>query len=221
MANRKKAEALILQYVNEIEPTGYNAKCYEKIFAEMSDKDFHEYMKDLRDGKKTLVMFKPMYEAKGITVENNLELGEKYGLNFFERLKFTDNPNEPDHITPIEYMVVDLPWRKQSQTAAKKISVPDNNKTIDQLTFQPTGASKGSKVSFPELQVMIGMGLDESIKELTQVRGGDRGSFSAYNAMFARYGNVSLKSIDQYATGVESTRTLKTYLACMHITSTL
>lgn len=221
MANRKKAEALILQYVNEIEPTGYNAECYRKIFAEMSDKDFHDYMTGMRDGSKTLVMFKPLYEAKGITMENNIKVAEKYGLNFFERLKFTDNPNEPDHISPIEYMVIDMVWRKQSQTAAKKISVPDNNKTIDQLTFQPTGASKGSKVSFPELQVMIGMGLDASIQELTQNRGGDRGGFSAYNAMFMRYGSVSLKAIEQYSTGVESTKTLKTYFACMHLTTTL
>lgn len=221
MPNRQKAEALILKFVKEIEPTGYNVGCYKKIFAAMTDKQFLDYMKGLRDGSKTLVMFKPMYKANGITVENNLQVAERYGLKIFERLRFTNHPDRPDHITPIEYMVLDLPWRKQSQTWAKKTSVPDNNKTIDQLTYQPTGASKGSKVSFPELQVLIGMGLDNCIRELTQTRGGDRGSFAAYNAMFMRYGSVSLKSIEQYASGVESTKTLKTYLACMHITTTL
>jgi hypothetical protein len=221
MPNRKNSEKTILQFVNEIEPTGYNAQAYAKIFSAMSDKQFDSYMKDLRDGTKTLVLFKPLYKAQGITIENNLKVAEKHGLKIFERLRFTGNPNEPDHLTPIEYMVIDLPWRKQSQTWAKKTSVPDNNKTIDQLTYQPTGASKGSKVSFPELQVMIGMGLDSSIKELTQMRGGDRGGFAAYNAMFMRYGNANLKTLDQFTTGVESTKTLKTYLACMHITSTL
>lgn len=221
MPNRAKAQAKILEYVLEIEPTGYNVQQYTKIFANLSDREFDNYMKDLRDGTKTLVLFKPLYQAKGITIENNLKVAEKHGLKIFERLRFSGNPNEPDHMTPIEYMVIDLPWRKQSQTWAKKTSVPDNNKTIDQLTYQPTGASKGSKVSYPELQVMIGMGLDASIKELTQMRGGDRGGFAAYNAMFMRYGNANLKTLDQFTTGVESTKTLKTYLACMHITSTL
>ena len=221
MPNRKAAEAKILQIVNEIEPTGYNAQQYKRIFASMSDKQFHDYMTDLRDGKKILVLFKPLYEAKGITIENNLKVAEKYGLKIFERLRFSGNPNEPDHLSPVECMVLDLPWRKQSQTWAKKTSVPDNNKTIDQLTYQPTGASKGSKVSFPELQVLIGMGLDSSIRELTQMRGGDRGGFAAYNAMFMRYGNANLKTLEQFSTGVESTKTLKTYLACMHIANTL
>lgn len=221
MADRKKAQNLILEYVSAIEPTGYNKECYNKIFKAMSDKQFDTYMKGLRDGSMSLVLFKPLYKANGITVENNLKVAEKYGLKFFERLRFTGNPNEPDHITPIEHMVVTLPWRKQSQTWAKKTSVPDNNKTVDQLTFQPTGASKGAKVSFPELQVMIGMGLDASIRELTQARAGDKGSFSAYNAMFMRYGNANLKTIEQFSTGVESTKTLKTYMACMHISTTL
>ena len=221
MPNRAKAEALILQLVKEIEPTGYNVEQYKKVFAQMSNSVFDAYMQGLRDGTKTLVMFKPLYKAKGFTVENNIKVGKKYGLSFFERLRYTGNPQEPDHITPIEYMVLDLPWRKQSQTWAKKVSVPDNNKTVDQLTYQPTGASKGSKISYPELQVMIGMRLDSSIQELTQMRGGDRGGFAAYNAMFMRYGNANLKTLSQFTTGVESTKTLKTYLACMHIASTL
>ena len=221
MPNRAKAEQLILKLVNEIEPTGYNQEQYQKLFKTMSDKTFHNYMQGLRDGSMTLVMFKPLYKAKGITVENNLKVAEKYGLKIFERLRYSGVDGEPDYLSPVETMVLDLPWRKQSQTCAKKVSVPDNNKTIDQLTYQPTGASKGSKVSYPEWQVLNGMGLNAVIQEFTQMRGGDRGGFAAYNAMFMRYGNANLKTLSQFTTGVESTKTFKTYLACMHITSTL
>lgn len=221
MPNRAKAEAFILQLVQEIEPTGYNKQQYTKIFKEMSDKTFHNYMQGLRDGTMTLVLFKPLYQAKGFSVENNLKVSEKYGLKAFERLRYTSNPDEPDYISPIESMILDLPWRKQSQTWSKKVSVPDNNKTVDQLTYQPTGASKGSKFSYPEWQVLNGMGLENTIQELSQMRGGDRGGFAAYNAMFMRYGNANLKTLQQFTTGVESTKTLKTYLACMHISNTL
>lgn len=221
MSNRKKAEAFILDFMKDLEPTGYNVQKYKEIFESMSDKDFDVYMKDIRAGTKTLVVFKPMYEAKGISVENNLKIAKKYGLEFFEHLNYTNNPHGPDFKTPIKYLVVDLPYRRQSQTLDKKISLPDNNNTIDELTYQPTGASKGAKISYPELQVLLGMGLDHSITELIKFRGGDRGGFNAYNAMFLRYGSVNLKTLNNFSTGVESTKTLRVYLTAMHLSSTV
>lgn len=221
MPNRKKAEEFIFRVLKEIEPTGYNVKAYAQVFAEMSDKTFDTYMRGLRDKTMFLVMFKPMYEAKGITIENNFKVAEKYGLKFYERLIYTGNKNEPDHMTATESLVGFLPYRRQSQTLVKKISVPANNKTIDQLTYQPTGASKGSKISYPELQVLIGMKLDKSIEELIQIRGGDRGGFAAYNAMIMRYGRANLKALEPHKTGVESTRTLRIYMAAMHLSTTL
>ena len=221
MPNRKKAEAFIFQFLRDVEPTGYNVEKYKEIFAKMSDKQFDTWMKGMRDKTQYMVLFKPMYEAKGITIENNFKVAQKYGLNFYERLIFSGNKNEPDHMTATEALVLDLPYRRQSQTLVKKISVPANNKTIDQLTYQPTGASKGSKISYPELQVLIGMRLDKTIEELIQIRGGDRGGFAAYNAMVMRYGKVNLKAIENHRTGVESTRTLKIYMASMHIKSTI
>ena len=219
--NRKKAEEFILQFCKDIEPTGYNVEQYKKIFKDITDQEFDDYMVGIRDGTKYLVLFRPMFKAKGITVENNLKVGEKYGLKFFEKLRFTESETDPDFTSSIEYLVIDLPYRRQSQTLEKKISLPDNNKVIDQSTFQPTGASKGAKVSFPELQVLIGMGLDNSISELIRYRGGDKGGFSAYNSMMLRYGSVNLKTLSNYSTGVESTKTLKSYLLGMHIKQNL
>jgi len=221
VANRKKAEEFIFQFLKDIEPTGYNVEQYKKIFENMSDEQFDEYMRDIRDGKKYLVIFKPMYKAESITVENNLKVAEKYGLQFFERLIFTNNPNAPDYKTPIKYLVIDLPYRRQSQTLIKKVNIPEHNKVIDELTFQPTGESKGAKISYPELQVLIGMGLDNTISELIRYRGGDRNGFNAYNAMFLRYGNANLKTLSEYSSGVESTKTLKTYLTAMHLSNTI
>lgn len=219
--NRGKAEAFILEFMKDIEPTGYNVEKYKLIFKEMSDKAFDEYMKDIRDGKKYLVIFKPMYKAEGITIDNNLKIAKKYGLEFFESLIVTGKKDLPDYKTPIKYLVLDLPFRRQSQNLVKKISVPDHNKNIDELTYQPTGESKGARVSYPELQILTGMGLESSIDELIKYRGGDRGGFNAYNAMFLRYGSANIKSLSNYSTGVESTKTLKTYLVGLHIGATL
>jgi len=221
MANRQKAEEFILNFCKDIEPTGYNVEQYKKIFTSMSDKDFEQYMKDIRDGKKFLVLFKPLYEAKGITVENNLKIAKKYGLNFFQKLIYSNNENAPDYKTPIDYLIIDVPYRRQSQTLDKKVSIPDNNKVIDELTYQPTGDSKGAKISYPELQVLMGMGLEQSLNELMRFRGGDRNGFNAYNAMFFRYGNANLKTLNNFSTGVESTKTLKTYITALHLKNTI
>lgn len=221
MNNRSAAEKYILEFCKDIEPTGYNVEIYKKVFKRMSDKEFEEYMIGIRDGKKYLVLFKPMYKAEGISVENNLAISEKYGVKFFERLIISENKDIPEHTTPIEYLVLELPYRRQSQTLDKKISLPDDNRVIDTLSYQPTGPSKGAKISYPELQVLIGMGLDNSISELIKYRGGDKGGFNAYNAMMNRHGSVNLKTLSSFATGVESTKTLKAYLLAAHINNTI
>lgn len=219
--NRKKAEEFILQFLKDLEPTNYNIEQYKKIFSSMSDSDFHKYMNGLREGSQYIVGFKPLYEAKGLTVENNLKVAKKYGLKYFEKLIYSGDKESPDFKTPIEYLIIDLPYRRQSQTLIKKVSIPDNNKIIDELIYQPTGDSKGAKISFPELQVLVGMGLENTISELIRFRGGDRNGFNAYNAMFLRYGSANLKILENYSTGVESTKTLKIYLTALHLTNTI
>jgi len=221
MPNRKAAEKFILDFMSDIDKSGYNTELWKTILNDMSDKDFHEYMVGIRTQEKFLVVFSPIKKDTDITVENNLEIAKKYKLEFFEHLNFTNNDNAPDYKTPIKYLVIDVPYRRQSQTLEKKISLPDDNKVIDELTYQPTGPSKGAKISYPELQVLIGMGLDNTISELIKYRGGDRGGFNAYNAMFLRYGSANLKTLSNYSTGVESTKTLKSLLLGMHIKSNL
>lgn len=217
MSNRKKAEQLILAFMEDLDKSGYNKEQYIKLFKQMSDKDFKEFMEGIRDEEKSLVVFSPLYKSKGITTENNLKLAKKYDVPLFQKLVFTNDEERPDHKTTIEYLVIDLPVRRQSQNIVKKISVPENNKVIDNLTYQPTGDSKGAKISYPELQVLSGMGLDNTINELIRYRGGDKGGFAAYNAMTYRYGSVNLNSISAYNTGVESTKTLKSFLLSSHL----
>jgi hypothetical protein len=221
MGNRKAAEKLILQFVSEIDLSGYTTQRYKQILPTMKDEVFHEWMTKIRAGEAGLVVFRPPFKTDGITTKNNLDVGKKYGISFFEPLVVSGKENLPDYETPFPYMILDLPLRRQSQNLVKKISIPENNAVVDELTGQPTGASTGARISHPELQVLVGMNLEESVTELIKYRGGDRGGFNAYNAMMLRYGHVNLKTLENFATGVESTKTLKTILTAMHIKSTL
>ena len=222
MGNRLAATAFILKYIDKIAPGGENKKIYEDLFSKMSDTDFDQFMKDLSTEEKFLPVVYPNLGNVKITVKNNLEIAKELGHNFFSRLWIGSHDEAPDYLTPIPYLVVDLPLRRVSQSLIKKVKVPQDNKTIDTLTGQPTGdgRSKGSRISFPELQVLSAMGLDACTVELMKYRGGDQRGFRAMNTMIARQGVANLDTLAHYASGVESTKTLKTYLLCMHLKPT-
>jgi hypothetical protein len=218
---RKQAQDFILKYIDKIAPGGDNKKLYVDMFEAMNDHDFDVFMQDLASGKKFLVVIAPNLGKTDITVENNLKVAAELGHDFFQRLWIGPKNNQPAYLTPVKYLVMDLPVRRQSQNLIKKISVPDNNRTVDHLTGQPTGASKGAKISYPELQVLAGMELDQSLLELIKFRAGDRGGYNAMNAMILRYGTANIKALSQYSTGVESTKSLKTLLTAMHLKNSL
>lgn len=221
MANRAKVESFILKYIKRLSPKSKNVELYTAFFKRLSDKQFDEWIQDLESGKQFLSLIEPNQSQSGLSVENNLELAKELGHNFFERLWIENKPGEPPYLTPNPYLVVDLPIRRASQLLTKKIKVPEHNKVIDILSGQPTGESKGAKISYPELQVCAASGLEESMVELMKYRGGDVRGNKAFNAMLFKTGTANLKTLSNYTSGVESVKTLKTFMTGMHLRSSL
>jgi len=219
--NRAKAEAIILKYIKRLSPKSSNDSLYKELFANMSDKDFEAFISDLESGKRFLSIIEPNGLNTGLSVENNLAIAEEIGHKFFQKLWIEGKEDEPAYLTPIEYLVVDLPVRRASQLLIKKIKVPEHNRIVDTLSGQPTGESKGAKISYPELQVCAAMGLENSMVELMKYRGGDLKGNKAYNAMLSQLGTTNLTTLSNYSSGVESTATLKTFLNCMHLSNSL
>jgi hypothetical protein len=218
---RKETEAFIYKYIEELLPNGGNTTIYKQLFANMSDEDFDVFMKDLESGKTILTIIAPNLSETSLNVDRNLAIAEELGHEFFQHIWIEGEDDTPTYLTPVKYLVVDLPVRRASQTLVKKISVPDDSKTVDTLTGQPTGESKGAKISYPELQLCAAMGLENTMVELMKFRGGDVKGNMAINVMLSKYGTANLKTLSNYSSGVESTRTLKTFLTCMHLKSTI
>ena len=219
--NRQGAEAFILKYIERIAPRSGNREIYEKLLKGMSDKEFDTFMSDIREGKRFLSLVIPNFKQSGVTVENNIKVGEELGHSFFQRLWIEGKEGMPSYLTPHPHMVLDMPLRRASQLLTKKISVPSHNKVVDALTGQPTGESKGARVSYPELQVAAAMGLENSMIELMKYRGGDNRGNAALTGMLSRLGKANLNTLKQYSSGVESTHTLKTFLTAAYLKSTL
>ena len=219
--NRRAAESVILKYIQEIDPSGHNKALYELKFKSMTDSEFEFFIDRLEDGKQHLAIVAPNFSPVKLDVERNFEVAEQLGHNFFQHVWMPERDGVPAYLTPIPYLVIDLPLRRQAQLLEKKISIPADNNAVDDFTGQVTGASKGSKISYPEVQVVSAMGLDKSLEELMKARGGDEGAFNAMNSMIQRTGSVSLAAIERFSTGVKSKQALNTLLAGMMLSSTL
>lgn len=187
----------------------------------MSDKDFDLYMKQLETEEVHLVLIEATEAANKITLKKNMAIAKQMGHKFHQRLWYEARGNAPKHLTPIPYLVMDVPVRRQSQLLTKKLSVQENTKVIDHLTGQPTGASKSAKISYPEVQILVATGLENSVNELIKFRGGDKKGYLAFTTSLLRNGTVSLKNIEPFSSGVESTKSLKIILTAMHIRNTL
>lgn len=218
MSNRKKVEAFIVKAVEEILPKGGNKAYYTERFEAMSDKAFDTFMRYLRDGGRLHITV-PNAIGEGLQIERNLALLDKYKRKVFHHIELSDGEGNR-YLTPIPYMVIDIPLRRQEQSLTKKISVAEDNKRIDDLTGQATGASKGSRISFPQVQMLYAQGAEQSIREFIKFRGGDEEAYRLMEQMIAETGEVDMDAIPD--TGeVRSISTLRTFLKGMHLNNNL
>ena len=220
--HRAKAQEHLLTYIDKIAPDGKNKKLYEDLLASMSDEDFDNMVAGIRAKTIHLSIIAPNFSKDvRLSVQNNFNVADEMGHKFFQRVKMPAKNGLPAYTTPIPYLIMHLPVRRQAQILEKKISIPQHNNAVDDLTGQPTGPSKGSKISYPETQVLAALGLEECLTELLKYRGGDEKGNLAMNAMLNRTGGFSQKAIEPFAGGVKAKQTLKSYLTGMHLSSTL
>jgi len=213
---RKKTQEFIIKYIDKIAPGGENKKLYTDLFNSMSDKEFNRFMEKLSNGMN-LSVIAPNGSKIKLDVDRNIKIAKELGYDFFQRLNIWEHDGLPAIKTPNKYMVMSLPVRRMAQLLTKYISIPTDDKSIDLTTGQVTGKSKGSKLTMPELQILAGLGLKDSVVELMKYRGGDRGGMNALSKSLFINGTASQKVLEQYATGVVSKQTLKSYFNAMHI----
>lgn len=156
-----------------------------------------------------------------LNIERNFDIAAELGHNFFQKLEITDQTTGTVYVTPIEYLVILLFLRRQQQLLIKKASIPDDNEHVDVLTAQPTGVSKSSRLSFPELNILNAKELEKTINELIKYRGGDTKGFNAMNRMIAATGHASLDQLDKLGTAVKARETLSAFLKAMHLDNNL
>lgn len=193
---RKKIQDYVLKAMKLLDPrTNTNYEYWKNKFDSMSDKDFDNFMHNLRDGKENIHMYVPPFKVK-LQNRELVNAAHALGVKLMHRLWMTDNHTGIKYLTPEEYMVLQLPVRRQQQFLDEKLSVPDNDKTIDGLTGQVAGDSKSCSITNPEIQIFHARNLDSTLFELANVRGGNIGNYAEFKRSLEETGEVSLNQLD-------------------------
>lgn len=219
--NRQAFIKEIVDGIEKICPGSPNTKMYVDMLGAMSDAELDQFCDDLKTKTKRLAIILPNLSNTRATTERNLGIAKDWNHEFREQIFMNPGGDIPPYLTPKKYIVLPLPLTRQAQHVIKKINIPENTKTIDDLTGQPTGPSKGSKISYPEFQILAAMNLDDNLVELIKARGGDIKGFDAMNTAIAKTGGVSLREVERMGGKVVSTSTLHVLLTGMHLENTL
>ena len=219
--DRKAATKYIVDNLNAILPGCSDAPRYQAYLDGLSNADFEAYMRELQADTKFVTLTAPIGGKPDLSLERNVALADKLGLQLYSKLWVGATQDAPGYQTPIEYLVVQLPVRIASQRLVKKRSIPKTQRVVNMLTGQPTGESKGAGISHPELRVCMAMGLEKTMVELMKYRGGDQRGRGALNASLMKTGRANQEVLQHFASGVESTATLKSYLLSAGLKTTL
>ena len=222
--NRKAVEAYIIAGIKRIHPSDtVNVQIYQDMFAQMSNADFDKWMQDIKAKRQYLFYNLPNFGVDGAGKEINIDTQhlikccEDIGVAVFEQLVIPAQDGRPAYVTPQKYPILLTVARRQSQLWAKKVSVPKVTKIIDSSTGQPVGASKGGSTSYPEIGILAATGLDNTVNEIVNFRGGDVRGYQAMIAMVEKNGTVSQEVAAQFSGKIKSASTLSMYLRGMHL----
>lgn len=213
---RKQVQDYVITWFKKLDTTGREANRMAKFFASLSDAQFDEYMKDLRD-KKDVLFF---YHAN-VLDENSIDrmkaIAKELKIKLFERIRMWDVATQSYYITPFEFMVIKIPVRRMSQFQDHKLSVPEGDSKIDMLSGQVVKPDKAGSISQVETQALFANGLDNTILELIKFRGGDVTAFAEYKRELEETGRVSIGR--ETHSVPRSAVTLDVFMSGMHIES--
>lgn len=216
MGNRKAATAVAIKYIAMIDPGGKNTKVLGEMLNALDDKQFKLLVDQIAEGKAHLPIIMTNLNGNRITVENNLKIASKFGVELFQRVKIYDDNIKRYYWTNHKYLIGYAPVRRMIEMLDSKISLPDDHRHIDDYSDQPTGVSKGSSISAPESQILRGEGYKATATELVGPRGGDTQALRALEQSIHSTGGASLEHVLGMGKGAKINYTLSAVLAGMH-----
>jgi hypothetical protein len=215
MSKRKNAERAILEFANDIDPSGRTTTIYQTLFKKFDDKAFDAFMVKLRD-----YGYIPVYiaVADGVKIKEDelLALADKLGHDFWDHIVIEDVALGEPYTTPKTYFTTYGIIRRQSQTQEHGISVADNYNVVDTMTGQTVGNSKGAGFSYPEILLAIGSDNTDMLAEFLRFRGGDNAAGREMIRSIMQEGKYHTSQYEE-DTVSKSTKLMDVYFKGIHI----
>ena len=209
----------IIDYVvtclNLIDPTGDNGRRFSDFVSPMSDKEFAQYIQNLKDRKCHIDIVAPNMK-KPLQLNDVFAAAHKINCKLFQRVWFYDMTTGKEFLSTEELPVFRLTVRRQEQMLDEKLSVPDKASKIDALTGQVTGDDKAGGFSTPEIQIMYSKGFKNVLKEFVKVRGGDVHAFGEFERQLEETGEGSMDQI-RVNSRARSGAVLSAWLEALHL----
>lgn len=227
---RKVTEFICKQFDKILPGDKTNSERVKADLDSLSDAEFEAMVKRFKPARTPdeiknrlfLPFYVPNLRKNGVrlSIARNYQIARDLGRSIEERLIMTDGATGLKYVTPHVYPIYDLIVRRQAQTGSKKRSIPEHHQRLDDLTDQPTVDSKGSRISSPEFGSLIQKRLDNTVIELTHVRGGNALAAREFTRALVEEGQVSLSQLEGLGIA-RSTKTLSTFLNTMLIGNNL
>ncbi len=177
-AKREKAEKAFLQLINDIDETGENAKVWIDRFSTMTDKEFDNWMKEMKkDILHTHIDIQYNQSDKRfdkMTDINHIEkVAKKYNVALREHIAFPHlNKDDPDHpyVTATPVPIIYIPIRKMQQMLQKKNFSAGTVDQANPITGQVTGDSKAAALGDSQTFSLATTNQKDAIRELLTIR---------------------------------------------------
>lgn len=196
----KEANAMLMGMVKQMPNPKLNVPLYEEVLAGFKEEDYLRLAERWKEGKFYFPIIVENMGKEIIDEHKVMKVGESIGVEYFQHCRLTDPETGEEYVTPIKYLVLDIPGRRLIQHISDKMSTAENNRVTDHLAGQATGVSKASSISSPELNVMNAKGLTYGPLEMMKVRGGDAAAFDAALRSIEETGSFSMDAVSQLGT---------------------
>ena len=206
---RKKAEDLIYKYFDAVDKTGTNTAYYKSMFMKMSDSQFLSFVKrplPYRFHTRPWEVEPKMEDVKDGLDVLGVPLTETVALPYL----YKNSKGEP--IVSKEAVVVPIHIKKMKQFIVKKNHITTGINDRDYKTGLLVYHDKGGKTSDREMEGLIAMGMNDTMKELTTFRADAMEAKSIAYSTISTTGNLYQKDVPVDQVDFTSKNTLNYYL---------
>ena len=191
-SKRKQAQELILKVMDTLDKTGANTAYYQNKFKLMTDVEFQNWASKalpIRFHTKPFEIEPKMYEIEDALKILGVPLLEKVALPYL----YVNKSGEP--VWSKEAMVVYIHIKKMKQFITKKNATPLSIDNRDMKSGLLVSHDKGGKSSDREMEAMVVMGMDKTMKEMSTYRADYMDAKSIAYQTITTTGTLSQKDI--------------------------